>query len=117
MDGFTNLAAKANWLKVKFKSPKSFPGDHAVTALCLITGFSYLGRKRLVVALTAVCYGIFLCLPRMVAGAHWLSDVLIGSGSIVTIGFSLAFFSPFASFCISRIERLITPGNRETATA
>jgi len=116
MDGFTNMADKASWLKVKFKSPKSFPGDHAVTALSFISGFLYLGRKRFFIALAATCYGIFLCLPRMIAGAHWLSDVLIGSGSIVAIAFSLAFLTPLASFCIEKIESLITPRKyKETA--
>lgn len=118
LDTFTNLSEKITWLKVKTKSPKSFPGDHATTAVLFIVGFIYLARKNLTIAITATCYGIFLILPRMIAGAHWLTDVLFGSGSIVCIFFTWAFCTPFASFCIGKLEKMLTfskkPYKKET---
>lgn len=110
IDTFTNLSTKVTWLKVKFKSPKSFPADHATTALLFVASFLYLARKNIRLTLLAVFYGIFLCLPRLIAGAHWVSDVIVGSGSITIIFFSWAFCTPIASTCIQKIEILLRSG-------
>ncbi len=107
LDSFTNLSEKVTWLKVKFKSPKSFPADHATTALSFIISFLYLARNNMKITVAAILYGIFLCLPRLVAGAHWLTDVLVGSGSISLIFFSWAFCTPLASTCIQKLENVL----------
>jgi membrane-associated phospholipid phosphatase len=107
MDTFTNLSEKITWLKVKFKSPKSFPGDHATTALIFMASFVYLARKHLHILCSAICYGIFLCLPRLIAGAHWLSDILVGSGSIMALFFAWAFYTPLAEKSIQKLENAL----------
>lgn len=107
LDNFTNLADHVTWLKVKTKSIKSFPGDHATTAILFIANFLYLARKNHKIALAAVAYGIFLCMPRLITGAHWLTDILIGSGSIAFIFLSWAFCTPLASKSIYFFEKAI----------
>lgn len=107
IDSFTNLSEKVTWLKVKFKSPKSFPADHATTALLFITSFFYLARNNIRITIAALLYGIFLCLPRLVVGAHWVTDILVGSGSICLVFFSWAFCTPLASTCIQKIENVL----------
>lgn len=100
------LSSVIEWTKVKDHSRKSFPGDHATTAVlfaCLI--FHLMGKRA---GWVAVFYAIFFCLPRLVAGAHWLTDNLIGSASIAVIATSLAFGTPFAYRCIDGIEKIIT---------
>ncbi len=109
-DSFTNLSAKITWLKVKVKSPKSFPGDHATLALSFIVGFLYVARHNIKITVAAILYGLFLCLPRLVVGAHWITDIMIGSGSIVLIFFGWAFCTPLASVCIQKIENLLRSG-------
>jgi membrane-associated phospholipid phosphatase len=42
----------------------------------------------------------------MIAGAHWLTDILCGSSSVVLIIFSWAFYTPFASVCMKKIHQL-----------
>lgn len=116
MDDFTNLSEKITWLKVKFKSPKSFPGDHATTALIFMATFTYLARKHKLILFSAISYGIFLCLPRLIAGAHWLSDILVGSGSIVAIFFGWAFYTPLAEKCIQKLEKSLLYLRKKTAT-
>lgn len=103
LDQTVNLSHYISWIQVKVDSAKSLPGDHATTALLFAFSYAYIVRGRL--ALIAILYGIFLCLPRLVVGAHWLSDILIGSGSIVLISLSFAFFSPLANRAISIIEK------------
>lgn len=83
-DGFS-LSRAYPWMEeimeIKDRSSRSFPGDHA-SVLLLWTAYLSLfvrGKRLLLVWLT----GIFLLLPRLVAGAHWLSDNLAGGGFVV----------------------------------
>lgn len=99
------LSSVVDWIKIKDHSGKSFPGDHATTAAlftCLI--FYTMGWKK---GLIAFAYAIFFCLPRLIAGAHWLTDVIIGSVSIAILMSSLAFGLPIGSFIIRLIERAL----------
>lgn len=98
------LSEHISWLKIKDGSSKSFPGDHATTALIFGSAFVYIGRKKMKIC--AAVYALFLCLPRMILGAHWLSDVVIGSGSIVCFFFMWAICTPFAERCTKVIEHL-----------
>lgn len=97
------LGSVIDWVKVKDHSRKSFPGDHATTATLFASLIFYLMGKR--AGLLATLYAIFFCLPRLVAGAHWLTDNLMGSASIAIIATSLAFGTPFAKVVISMIEK------------
>lgn len=99
------LSKHISWLKIKDGSPKSFPGDHATTAIIFGAAFVYLGSRKMKIC--AAAYAVFLCLPRMILGAHWLSDVVIGSGSIVGFFFMWAWCTPFAERCTKSIERLL----------
>lgn len=92
------------WIPVKVVSTKCFPADHATTALIFSISYAYLVRGRL--ALYALLYGAFLCLPRLVVGAHWLSDLVVGSGFIVLLSFSWAFCTPFGGKCSSMIQKV-----------
>ena len=107
LDSFVNLSEKVSWIKVKVKSPKSYPGDHATVAILFMAGFLYLARKNFKIRLISFLYGITLILPRLIVGAHWLTDVLFGSVFIVLVPFSLAFCSPLASFMIQKIDKRI----------
>lgn len=99
------LSHLITWIKVKSESKASFPSDHAVTAVMFICNFLYLSRNTFF-SLCVCLYGAFLCCPRMIAGAHWLTDILCGSSSVVLIVFSWAFYTPFASFCMKKIHML-----------
>ena len=103
VESSVKLSNEIDWLKIKDDSSKSFPGDHGTTALLFATSFVLLARGRM--ALLACFYGAFLCLPRLITGAHWLSDIVVGSGSIVLVCFSWAFCTPFACTCTWAIEK------------
>lgn len=104
LDSFPRLADLVSWIKVKSGAKACFPSDHATTAVMFIVDFLLLSRRK---SLTlAVClYGAFLCCPRMVAGAHWLTDILCGSLSVVLVVFSWALYTPFAAFSIRNIHK------------
>ena len=97
------LSHVIDWTHVKDVSKKSFPSDHAITALLFVSlVFNFMDAKKRGLA---VIYSIFFCLPRLVAGAHWLTDVLIGSGSIVLLVISLTLGTPFASWIVNALEK------------
>jgi len=52
---------------------------------------------------------VLFSLPRLVSGAHWLSDVLVGGPflSLITIGWGL--YTPYAAKASSLMERFGTP--------
>lgn len=89
-----NLAELVPWISFKVNTSKSFPGDHATSALMFAFSYAYFIRGKL--AIGAIAYGIFLCLPRLVVGAHWLSDAIVGSGAIVILSLSWALCSPLS---------------------
>ncbi len=76
------------WAKIKDVSHFCFPSDHAVIMLQWSMFFTFFaGWKRgLVVSL----FSIVFILPRLISGAHWISDILVGSLSIVLIVFAWA---------------------------
>ena len=102
LDNVVHLSDKIPWLHIKDSSQKSFPGDHATTALLFVTFYGYLARGRL--ALLAGIYAALLCLPRLITGAHWLSDILVGTSSIVIFFLSWLFFSPLLQILSGAVE-------------
>jgi len=104
IDSSLHLSDQIPWLKIKDDSSRSFPGDHGTTALLFAAFFSSYARRGL--ALLASLYALFLCLPRMVTGAHWFSDIVVGSGSIALFFWSLAFCTPLQQWVSSALHRL-----------
>jgi Kdo2-lipid A phosphotransferase len=105
IDSSVRLSEQIPWLHIKDDSSKSFPGDHGTTALLFAASFSYLAGWRL--GLLASIYSAFLCMPRLITGAHWFSDVIVGSGSITLLFLSWAFCSPLFQTCVDWLERLL----------
>lgn len=101
MEPVTLLSKHIDWIKVKCRSHSSFPSDHATTAL-LFTGYYCMLSEKSLHRTLAVLYGLFLCLPRLIIGAHWLTDILLGSSVIVVLALGFLFLTPLHS----RLEHL-----------
>lgn len=104
VENSVRLSQEIPWMKIKDASKASFPGDHATTALLFATSFSYLAGWRFAIA--AWLYAGFLCMPRLITGAHWLSDVIVGSGGITLFFLSIAFCTPIAHSISSYFVRI-----------
>ncbi len=111
LDGAVRLSELfPDWEKfshIKDSSKNSFPGDHASVLLLwamFLSPFAKLWQRVLIWLLTA----IFL-LPRLVAGAHWGTDIFIGGVFLSLIAFSWGFYTPFAARSTRLLERLFTP--------
>lgn len=93
------------WIQIKTTARNSFPADHATTATLFILTMNILlsGKKRLFATLT----GLFFILPRLIAGAHWVTDVLIGSLPIALCVIAWTFCTPLYHKFVSTCERLV----------
>ena len=76
----------------------SFPGDHGMMLL-IFTCFMlrYFGKKTFF-----ACLAVFVAfsLPRMMSGAHWMTDVVEGAGSIACVVLSWMLLTPMSDWII-----------------
>lgn len=100
------LSDHITWLHVKDVANKSFPGDHGTTAILFAASLTFLARRKML-SLLACLYAVFLCIPRLITGAHWLSDVVVGSGGIAMVTLSWLFCSPLFASCVNKLHRLL----------
>lgn len=105
VDDSVRLSQEIPWMAIKDDSSYSFPGDHGTTAILFASAFTYLAGWR--VGLLAGLYAAFLCIPRLITGAHWLTDVLIGSGTIAMVCLSWAFCTPLFTWFTDGSVRLL----------
>ncbi len=92
---------------MKDSSGRSFPGDHASVLLLwaiLLSPLARGWRRWLVWGLT-----MLFILPRLVSGAHWLSDVLVGGLFLSLIAIGWGLYTPYAAKASSFLERFGTP--------
>lgn len=90
-------------VKVKDQSGNSFPGDHG-TAVVHFAAFiwAFCGRTR---GLVALAVALFVVMPRMMGGAHWITDLLVGSASIALVSTALLLATPLAGLLVAFIAR------------
>lgn len=95
------LKDKVEWVRVKDKSSRSYPGDHGATACAFgYTIFFLMGWRR---GLLISPYVFFFCLPRLIAGAHWITDIVMGSLCIMIISLTWATSTPFYQFATQKM--------------
>ncbi len=84
-----SLSSAIDWIKIKQRASSSYPSGHGSTIFMFIVGTYYtMGRK---VGLLATFISIPFILPRLLVGAHWTSDFLLGSLPLAL--FNLEWFS------------------------
>lgn len=97
------LSELVTWIRVKDRGSTVFPGDHAFVIFATI-GFIRIciGRRA---GLLAALMLVPFTLPRLVAGAHWLTDIVIGGLGMALVLLSLAYATPFATRVSNAVER------------
>jgi membrane-associated phospholipid phosphatase len=100
------LSGAIPWLRVKDFSYSCFPGDHAEILFQWVAFVWFFCRARY--GLVALVWAIFFMLPRLVAGAHWLSDAVVGSTVIVSLLVSLATCTPLYGQGMNLIMSVVT---------
>ncbi|MGK8188300.1 phosphatase PAP2 family protein [Serratia marcescens] len=94
-------------IPTKDASSDSFPGDHGMM-LIIFSCFMlrYFGRGAFAVALLIT---LLFSLPRVMIGAHWFTDIAVGSLSVVLVGASWVLMTPCSDWIVDRLNRLL-PG-------
>jgi len=103
--GALRLAERVSWIPVKDSSTDTFPGDHATVLLvCAGVITFYLPRAY---AVGAWILAVTFMAPRVVDGAHWLSDETVGAVAIAGAVLTCTFATPLHRIMTDRLERLI----------
>lgn len=100
------LSEELPWINIKDETLASFPGDHATTLLLFTAFYTFFAGRRL--GAYALFYSVFRVLPRLIVGAHWFSDVVVGSGCLALFFLSWTLCTPLHTWIIDRIEKFLT---------
>ncbi|MGP3281737.1 phosphatase PAP2 family protein [Serratia bockelmannii] len=102
-----NRVSELTGIPTKDASGDSFPGDHGMM-LIIFSCFMlrYFGRGAFAIALLIT---LVFSLPRVMIGAHWFTDIAVGSLSVVLVGASWVLMTPCSDWIVDRLNRLL-PG-------
>ena len=91
LEPFTMLSEHTP-LNPKDHSTQSFPGDHAtVVATFTFLLWFFAGRRY---GLVSAVFATFFVLPRLVSGAHWFPDAIIGGVVTALVVVPLVVYTP-----------------------
>ncbi len=104
LDGGIRLSEIITSFEFKDASKDCFPGDHAAILLCSTFYFFIYGNKK--VGFVSCFVLLPLILPRLVVGAHWFTDCLIGSTFILINTFNIWINIPMIK---DKIQKKLKP--------
>lgn len=90
--------------QAKDASPWSFPGDHGFILISIVLYIRYLGARE--TSNWAGLTAFVLLLPRLIAGAHWMTDIVIGSACMAIGAMGLLMATPLHDAVIAGVYRL-----------
>ena len=99
-------------IPTKDASRDSFPGDHGMMLLifCAVM-LRYFGRKAFAIAL--IIFVVF-AFPRVMIGAHWFTDIAVGSLSVALVALPWCLMTPLSDRIIALFDRYL-PGKKQQA--
>ncbi|RLM27254.1 hypothetical protein BIY29_03260 [Brenneria alni] len=109
-----NRVADLTDIAAKDASQDSFPGDHGMM-LMIFAAFMLRYFTRTAFAASVVIVVIF-SLPRIMIGAHWFTDIAVGSLSVVLVGLSWWLLTPASDALINLLNCYLPGKFRPTKT-
>ncbi|WP_168405979.1 phosphatase PAP2 family protein [Erwinia amylovora] len=98
-----NHVAELTGIATKDSAADSFPGDHGLMLMifaCFM--LRYFTRGAFAVAVFIV---LLFALPRVMIGAHWFTDIAVGSLSIALVGMSWWLLTPASDYLVNWLYR------------
>lgn len=95
-------------LEIKDSSKRSFPGDHASVLMIWALFLSLFTRKFSQFAIVWIIAIVFM-MPRLIAGAHWLSDDYIGGAFLAILALAWGAYTPFAYYASDLLVKITSP--------
>ncbi|SUH14716.1 Inner membrane protein yeiU [Salmonella enterica subsp. enterica] len=98
-------------IPTKDASKDSFPGDHGMMLL-IFSAFMlrYFGKTAGIIAL--IIFVVF-AFPRVMIGAHWFTDIVVGSLTVILIGLPWWLMTPLSDRAIALFENYLPGGNKQ----
>ncbi len=94
-------------IPAKDASKDSFPGDHGMMLIIFACFMArYFGAKAFLGGAVIV---VLFSLPRVMAGAHWFTDIAVGSLSVILVGLSWWLLTPASDVLVNWLYRTL-PG-------
>ena len=93
LKGGVMISDTIKWTIVKDVSYNCFPSNHACTSFMFIVGIFHLTRPKY--GLIALFVSLPFILPRFIFGAHWATDLLLGSLPLAIFNLSWLFYTPY----------------------
>lgn len=92
----------------KDASKDSFPGDHGMMLLIFATFmWRYFGRRAFAISLAIF---VVFAFPRVMIGAHWFTDIAVGSLTALLIGAPWVLLTPLSDKMIAWFDRTLPGG-------
>lgn len=89
----------------KDQSGSSFPGDHGMMLLIFVAYmWKYMDKGAFWKSLAVF---VLFSFPRIMSGAHWFSDIFVGSVSFALVILSWILLSPAADIVIEWLEKRV----------
>lgn len=100
-----NRVSDLTGIPTKDASSDSFPGDHGMM-LMIFAAFMlrYFTRTAFAIGLAIM---VIFSSPRIMIGAHWFTDIAVGSLSVVLVGLSWWLLTPASDATIALLNRLL----------
>lgn len=95
------------YARMKDSSPRSFPGDHA-SVLLLWGIFVAMFARGYRVIVPVVLTTLFI-MPRLIAGAHWFTDVAVGGALLALLAMAWGYCTPITGWISDQVEALCLP--------
>lgn len=93
------------YMDTKDISNYSFPGDHAFILTAILLFYLYMGARRCAIA--SATLAVVFSLPRLVSGAHWFSDTVIGGMVPALLVMAWIFATPFGYHLTNLVVPLV----------
>ncbi|MDN8599479.1 phosphatase PAP2 family protein [Citrobacter enshiensis] len=110
---FDNISRVSELLHIPTKdaSRDSFPGDHGMMLL-IFSAFMlrYFGKTA---GITALIIFVVFAFPRVMIGAHWLTDIVVGSLTVVLIGLPWWLMTPLSDRVIYLFDHYLPGKNKQ----
>ena len=110
---FTDIYRVSELLHIPTKdaSRDSFPGDHGMMLL-IFSAFMlrYFGK---VAGIIGLIIAVVFAFPRIMIGAHWLTDIVIGSMTVVLIGLPWWLMTPLSDRLVTLFVNYLPGKNKQ----
>ena len=104
-DDALRLSALVPEIEAKDESRWSFPGDHGFVVLTLLLYLGYRGPDRAVHLATLLA--LVFTVPRLVSGAHWFSDIAVGSAVMALVTTGILMATPLHDWAVNRLDAML----------